>query len=199
MPKPNYIALTHPHDFTSCIYCTVHSMLTISNYVHSPPLNTSQSHTTFTPILYDMSPNLTNSPPTSLHNLNLTTLHIQYPQSHNSYCKLNLTTLHNHTLPNLTLRNTISHPITPNLPTEHTPISHSANNITLHNTQSPCWALGWSDFHFFSILKNGHIAIDVLYFYYYELICKKSAIFASRTAKFSFSKNHRDLENEYFF
>ena len=101
--------------------------------------------------------------------------------------------------PNLTLRNTISHPITPNLPTEHTPISHSANNITLHNTQSPCWALGWSDFHFFSIFKNGHIAIDGLYFYYYELICKKSANFASRTAKFSFSKNHRDLENEYFF
>ena len=142
MPKPNYIALTHPHDFTSCIYCTVHSMLTISNYVHSPTLNTSQSHTTFTPILYDMSPNLTNSPPTSLHNLNLTTLHIQYPQSHNSYCKLNLTTLHNHKLPNLTLRKTISHHKTPNLTTDHTtpPQSHTSQyNLTPHNTQSPHW------------------------------------------------------------
>ena len=61
---------------------------------------------------------------------------------------------------------------------------------------------GWSDFHFFAIFENGHIAIDWLYFY--EFNSKKSANFAAcasgpRAAKFSFSKNHRDLENEYFF
>ena len=52
-------------------------------------------------------------------------------------------------------------------------------------------------FTFFSIFDNGHLAIDCLYFY--ELITKKSANFATHAAKFSFSKNHRDLENEYFF
>ena len=51
-------------------------------------------------------------------------------------------------------------------------------------------------FTFFSIFENGHLAIDCLYFY--ELITKKSANFAAHAAKFSFSKNHRDLENEYF-
>ena len=46
------------------------------------------------------------------------------------------------------------------------------------------------DFHFCAILENGH---DWLYFY--EFNSKKSA----NLAKFSFSKNHRDIENEYFF
>ena len=56
------------------------------------------------------------------------------------------------------------------------------------------YALGWSDFHCFSIFENGHIAIDCLYLY--ELIKKKIANFAlrgARAAKFSFLKNHRDL------
>ena len=54
----------------------------------------------------------------------------------------------------------------------------------------------WSDFHFFAIFENGHIAFDWLYFY--EFNSKKSANFAAsaRAAKFSFSKNHRDLEKE---
>ena len=34
--------------------------------------------------------------------------------------------------------------------------------------------IGWSDFHFFAIFKNGHIAIDWLYFFY-EFNSKKSA------------------------
>ena len=56
---------------------------------------------------------------------------------------------------------------------------------------------------FFAIFENGHMAIDWLYFYEFNL--KKSANFAActhgaRAAKFSFfKKNHRDLENEYFF
>ena len=48
----------------------------------------------------------------------------------------------------------------------------------------PQFILGLSDFHFFSILQNGHIAIDWL------------AQFQKIGA---FSKNHRDLENKYFF
>ena len=60
-------------------------------------------------------------------------------------------------------------------------------------------ALGWSDFHFFAIFENGHIAIDWAYFY--EFSSKKSANFVAcargaRAQIFSFSKNHRDLENE---
>ena len=52
------------------------------------------------------------------------------------------------------------------------------------------------------IFENGHIAMDWIYFY--EFNSKKSANFSacargSRAEKFSFSKNHRDLENEYFF
>ena len=46
------------------------------------------------------------------------------------------------------------------------------------------------------IFKNGHIAVDWLYFYVFN--SKKSANFAlhlcgARAAKLSFSKNHRDL------
>ena len=54
--------------------------------------------------------------------------------------------------------------------------------------------LGWSNFHFFVIFENGHIAIYWIYFY--ELNSQKSANFSARAAKFSFFKNHRDLENE---
>ena len=62
--------------------------------------------------------------------------------------------------------------------------------------------LGWSDFHFLQFFENENIAIDWLYFYVFNF--KNTANFAAcargaRAAKFSFSKNHRDLENEYIF
>ena len=47
----------------------------------------------------------------------------------------------------------------------------------------PQFILGLSDFHFFSIFQNGHIAIDWLVQF------QKIG---------AFSKNHRDLENKYF-
>ena len=57
-------------------------------------------------------------------------------------------------------------------------------------------------FSLFLIFENGHIVIDWLYFY--EFNSKKLVNFAKCTrhalpANFLFSKNHRDLENEYFF
>ena len=45
-------------------------------------------------------------------------------------------------------------------------------------------------YKFFEIFKSGHIAADQVYFY--ELNSKKSA-------KFSFSKNHRVLKNKHMF
>ena len=52
-----------------------------------------------------------------------------------------------------------------------------------------CWPLGWSDLLLFLIFENGHIAADQVYFY--ESI-KKIGKFCM--SKFSFSKNHSDLE-----
>ena len=58
------------------------------------------------------------------------------------------------------------------------------------------YALGWSDFHCFSIFENGHIAIDFLYLY--ELIFKKNSEFrlARRTRGkiFIFKKSQRPLK-----
>ena len=44
-------------------------------------------------------------------------------------------------------------------------------------------------FSFFVIFENGHSAVDWLYFYEFN---------TKKTAKFSFSKNHRDLKNWFF-
>ena len=61
--------------------------------------------------------------------------------------------------------------------------------------------LGWSDLPLFGIFEIGHISADQVYFY--ELNCKKSANltaceYDTRSAKFSFSKNHRDLKMKKF-
>ena len=87
---------------------------------------------------------------------------------------------------------------------------HAASLVRIGNWSLPsnfsrakeCYEAGWSDFLFFLMFENGHIAIDWLYFY--EFNSKKLANFAKCTrqalpANFLFSKNHRDLENEYFF
>ena len=63
--------------------------------------------------------------------------------------------------------------------------------------------VGWSDFYFIAIFENGHIAIDWLYCilnYFYEFNSIKSANLARRPrGKVLFSKNLRDLKNEYIF
>ena len=62
--------------------------------------------------------------------------------------------------------------------------SHSTycSACTLYNVHC---TLGWSDFHFFVIFENGHIAADWLY--YYEFNSKKSANFDLRQ-NFNFQK-----------
>ena len=45
-----------------------------------------------------------------------------------------------------------------------------------------CYAVGWSDLHFFAIVENRHTARS------HGTVCI-----------FSFSKNHRDLKNDFFF
>ena len=56
--------------------------------------------------------------------------------------------------------------------------------------------------NFFSIYENVHNSADqVPYLYFYKLNSKKSAISAvrvARAAKFSYSKNHRDLKINIF-
>ena len=57
--------------------------------------------------------------------------------------------------------------------------------------------VGWSDFHFFSIIKNGHIAIACLYFY--KFISKKSTNFAVRARQnFHFQKVTETLKMNIF-
>ena len=59
-------------------------------------------------------------------------------------------------------------------------------------------ALGWSDFHFFAIFENGHMAIHWLYFY--EFNSKKSANFAAcKRQSFNFLKITGTLKMQYIF
>ena len=51
-------------------------------------------------------------------------------------------------------------------------------------------SVGWSDLALFAIFEKLHVSADLVYFFN----SKKSANFP---AKFSFSKNRRDLKNEY--
>ena len=53
-------------------------------------------------------------------------------------------------------------------------------------------SLGWSDIELFAIFENGHYAADQVYFY--QSNSKKSANLAACAAKFSHSKNDRDLK-----
>ena len=53
--------------------------------------------------------------------------------------------------------------------------------------------LGWGDLALFAIFEKRHISADQVYFKQFN--SKKLANFAARLAKFSFSKNHRDLNN----
>ena len=48
-------------------------------------------------------------------------------------------------------------------------------------------------FIFFAIFENGHSDIEWLYFY--ELVNCAECASGAHVAKFSFSKNHRDLKN----
>ena len=83
---------------------------------------------------------------------------------------------------------------------------HAASLVRIGNWSLPsnfsrakeCYEAGWSDFLFFWFLKTGTLLK------FYEFNSKKLVNFAkcaihALPANFLFSKNHRDLENEYFF
>ena len=61
-------------------------------------------------------------------------------------------------------------------------------------------ALGWSDFNFFAIFDNG-LSIGYIFMSSIPNIGKFCCVCARgvSTAKFSFSKNQRDLKREYLF
>ena len=79
---------------------------------------------------------------------------------------------------------------------------HAASLVRIGNWSLPsnfsrakeCYEVGWSDFLFFLIFKNWHIAIDWLYFH--EFNSKKLANFAKCARHALAAKNHRYLENE---
>ena len=61
------------------------------------------------------------------------------------------------------------------------------------------WTLGWSDLALFAIFAIGHIAAECragVFLFFMSSIPKNRQISLDN---FSFSKNHRDLKNKYFF
>ena len=64
----------------------------------------------------------------------------------------------------------------------------------IYTKTSTCIRVEW--FTILAIFENGNIVVDKVYFC--ELNFRKIGKYGSRTAKFSFSKNHRSLKNSYF-
>ena len=59
--------------------------------------------------------------------------------------------------------------------------------------------VGWSDLAFFAIFEKRHFFLPIRYIFMQEFNTKICEFRQSRTAKFYFSKNHRDLKFFFFY